>query len=279
MNISILGCGWLGLPLASKLVEDGRTIKGSTTSQEKIETLREKGITPYLIKLQPELEGDSEIFSDFFDSDLLFLNVPPGRRRKNVIEFHTRQVECVIEHLQESPISFVIFASSTSVYPKKGGVMVENDAKAGQATRDSGEALIKAEQMLQSQDHFDTTIVRFGGLYGYDRTPANYLAGKQDVSSGNAPVNLIHQDDCINILSAIIENDIRGEVFNAVSDGHPPKNQYYKIIAEQAGVEPPSFLPDTGKNYKVISNRKLKKKLDYQFVYPNPLDVVPAISE
>ncbi len=118
----------------------------------------------------------------------------------------------------------------------------------------------------------------FGGLYGYDRHPANYLAGKKDVSGGNAPVNLIHQDDCINIITEIIEKDIRGEIFNAVSDGHPPKNQYYKVIAKQAGVEPPTFLPDSGKDYKVISNRKLKTMLEYRFAYPNPMDVAPTFS-
>lgn len=276
MNISVLGCGWLGLPLASQLIEDGHMVKGSTTTEEKLDTLKSENISPCLLTLNPELECDDP--EKFFNSDLLILNVPPGRRRENVIDFHTSQVESVISHLKKSSIQFVIFASSTSVYPKQGGVMEEEDATSGEATRDSGEALIKAERMLMTQDNFDTTVVRFGGLYGYDRHPANYLAGKKDVSGGNAPVNLIHRDDCINILMEIINQDVRGEIFNAVSDGHPPKNQYYKIIAEQAGLEPPSFLPDSGTNYKIVSNRKLKTKLGYRFTYPNPLDVSPAFS-
>lgn len=276
MNISILGCGWLGLPLAEELIANGHSVKGSTTTEDKLDVLSSKHIEPFLLSLDPELTCENS--TEFFNSDLLILNVPPGRRRKNVIEFHSRQIKVVIEQLNESSIEQVIFASSTSVYPKQGGVMEEQDAQPGEATRSSGEALIKAEQMLTSQDQFETTIVRFGGLYGYDRHPANYLAGKKDVRGGNAPINLIHRDDCVNILIEIINQDIRAEVFNAVSDGHPPKNQYYKIIAEQAGLEPPSFLPDSGTDYKVVSNRKLKKMLDYQFTYPNPLDVTPAFS-
>ncbi len=279
MNISILGCGWLGLPLACELIENGHTVKGSTTTEQKIKKLEEKGIEPYLLNFKPQLDCEGNSCEEFFESDLLVLNIPPGRRRNNVIEFHTNQIESVINQLQDSPVQFVIFASSTSVYPKIGGIMKEQDIELGNATRDSGEALLQAEDMLLNQDHFDTTVVRFGGLYGYDRNPANYLAGKKNVSGGNAPVNLIHRDDCINILTTIIEDDIRGEVFNAVSDGHPPKNQYYQIIAEQAGMEPPSFLPDEEKNYKVISNRKLKKALNYRFTYPNPLDLVSALSE
>ena len=50
-KIAILGCGWLGLPLAKKLIESGYTINGSTTRPEKIKTLRDNGIQPFLIKL------------------------------------------------------------------------------------------------------------------------------------------------------------------------------------------------------------------------------------
>ena len=36
-KISILGCGWLGLPLAKSLLAKGYKIKGSTTSESKLE--------------------------------------------------------------------------------------------------------------------------------------------------------------------------------------------------------------------------------------------------
>ncbi len=33
---SILGCGWLGKPLAVSLLDEGFNVKGSTTSEEKL---------------------------------------------------------------------------------------------------------------------------------------------------------------------------------------------------------------------------------------------------
>jgi len=48
-QISILGYGWLGLPLAKVLLENGFSVKGSTTSVEKISVLENSGIQPYLI--------------------------------------------------------------------------------------------------------------------------------------------------------------------------------------------------------------------------------------
>ena len=42
-KISILGCGWLGLPLAKALIENGFSVKGSTTSTDKLTALENAG--------------------------------------------------------------------------------------------------------------------------------------------------------------------------------------------------------------------------------------------
>jgi len=270
MTISILGCGWLGLPLAESLIEQGHHIKGSTTTAAKISGLEDKGIEPYLIKLEPELKCKN--CEAFWNSDLLILNIPPGRNRKNVIAHHTTQIQSVAERIQDSSIGHVIFISSTSVYPELCGVVAEEDIKEGKAGRDSGEALLRAEKILSENEAFETTILRFGGLYGYDRHPVKYLAGKTGLAKGKAPVNLIHRDDCIKIIEQIIKKEIKGEIFNAVSDGHPPRKMYYTTAAKKQGLTPPKFKKDSQKDYKVVSNQKLKIKLNYSFLYPNPLD-------
>jgi glycerol-3-phosphate dehydrogenase len=54
MTVSILGCGWYGLPLAKTLVAKGINVKGSTTSAGKLETLAETGIKPFLIDLSAD---------------------------------------------------------------------------------------------------------------------------------------------------------------------------------------------------------------------------------
>ncbi len=45
-TVSILGCGWLGLPLAKALIKKGFIVKGSTTAEEHLEQLRTEGIEP-----------------------------------------------------------------------------------------------------------------------------------------------------------------------------------------------------------------------------------------
>lgn len=271
MMISILGCGWLGLPLAEHFRDAGYTVKGSTTSHDKIQLLKGKQITPYLIRLNPELECEN--CDSFWDSDLLVLNIPPGRGRDNIEEYHLQQIKAVSAQLKNSTIDRVIFISSTSVYPEKPGIVDEIDTESGNAVRASGNALLKAEKLLLDQDTFKTTVIRFGGLYGYDRHPAKYLAGRKNISNGNAPVNLIHQDDCIGIIDQVISNNMWGEIFNGVSDGHPPKHMYYPAAAQALDLEPPTFEEDDSSGYKVVSNRKVKEILGYKFRHPNPMDL------
>ena len=62
-KISILGCGWLGLPLAKSLLSKGHEIKGSTTSESKLEMLKNAGILPFQIQLEEhQIIGNIEDF-------------------------------------------------------------------------------------------------------------------------------------------------------------------------------------------------------------------------
>ena len=75
-------------------------------------------------------------------------------------------------------------------------------------SKPSGKALINFEKMLNECNEFMTTVIRFAGLFGYDRNPGRFLAGRKEVRNGEAPVNLIHRDDCINIIELVIEKNI-----------------------------------------------------------------------
>lgn len=272
-SISILGCGWMGFPLAQHLISRDWIVRGSTTTEEKLKTLKDAGITPCHLRLNPDLQYTN--CADFWQSEILFLNIPPGRRHPDVEERFPAQVKSVLEQVQQSNIQWIIFAGSTSVYPNSSKLVEESDASRGDDVRASGRALMHAEDLLHSSHGFDTTILRFGGLYGYDRHPANYLKGKKGLKNGSAPVNLIHRDDCIQIIDRILEKNIRGEIYNCVSDGHPPRREFYKAAADILGVEPPTFKEsgDDSVRTKIVSNQKLKQDLYYTFRYPNPMDL------
>ena len=264
--VSIMGCGWLGLPLAQHLVRQRFKVKGSTTTQDKLPLLKKLGIEPYLISCDPQITADN--IEDFLDADILFLNIPFRRNLPNP-EIYGEQIEAVLLNLQISPVRSLIFASSTSVYADTNGSVKEEDELTPYDAR--SKVLLDIEERLAWSLQFEATIVRFGGLYGEDRFPGG-SAGAVVAQHGESRVNLIHRDDAIWVLSEIINADSRGEVFNACADGHPTLRELYTAWAQLRGVPPPTFTDSGPPRYKIVNNEKFKRRFNYKYLHPNPLE-------
>lgn len=264
-TISILGCGWLGLPLGKRLAER-YAVKGSTTRFEKLQNLENEKIKPYLITLNPMVSGENQ--QDFFETDLLFINVPPRLRVQNEA-FHLEQIASLIQEIQQSKIKNLIFISSTSVYDESNKIVTEEDTN-------ETHALAKAEEMLRSfaqKNEINLTILRFGGLMGYDRIPAKYFSGWKGMTTGDTPVNYLHRDDAVRIIEEIIEQSVWNETLNVVSPVHPLRKEIYKKACLDYGYELPEFVtPAEPSSFKIVGTEKLTKLLKYTFLYENPLD-------
>jgi nucleoside-diphosphate-sugar epimerase len=264
-QISILGCGWLGLPLAKSLLEKGFLIKGSTTTVEKMIPLKEEKILPFLISLsEQKVEGGIEDFLS--NSEILIVDIPPklrGAHKENFVQ----KMANLIPFIEIAGIKKVLFVSSTSVYGESN-LLVTEDTVPNPDT-EGGKQLLEVERLLQSNSNFATTILRFGGLIGENRHPIKHLAGRQNIENGESPVNLIHQEDCIGIIKNIIghpEFALGWNVtFNAVSPLHPTKKEYYTAKATQLGLPLPHFASSSDAARKIISPQKVQKVLHYEF--------------
>ena len=266
--VSILGCGWLGEPLAIFLKETGFLVRGSVRDPEKLPALLEKEIEPYLIDISPEVSGEGA--EEFFSSDVLFINFPP-ERRDDIETYHEKQIENLIGAIPNPQGKMVIFASSTSVYPNINGVVREEDSL--YPDKPSGKALLRVERLLMDHPEIDTTVIRFSGLIGYDRAPIKSIKRKKLVLNPDCPLNLIHRDDCIGIVRSVIDLDVRNTILNATCDEHPTRREYYSREARKYGIEPPLFEMESAPEYKIVSNEKLKKMLGYRLIYPDPLGI------
>ncbi len=266
-SISVLGCGWLGLPLASRFVIDGFVVKGSTTSQAKLETLKLCGIKPYELAFNPSLNG---FVGDFFASRILFLNIPFRRDLLNP-SIYQEQITNAVDAFARAGGRWVIFASSTLVYPDQAGLInagwQEDQALVPQGDR--ANLLYAVERQLLADKRIDVTIVRFAGLYGPNRELKNFM-GRAAHKVGESRVNLIHLDDSIGLIREIVARDGRNQVFNAVSDGHPLRQELYEAIARSEKLPVISFAKGQGLN-KIVSNAKAKAVLEYRFKFPDPM--------
>ena len=264
-TIAVLGCGWLGLPLAEKLLALGHNIKGSTTSKDKLETLDVKGIQAYLVQCEEDNCLGLENFVE--NVDVLILTLPPGLRQNS-----ERRFDLVIKNLAEnilhSNIKHLIFISSTSVYGKLTGAIDENSMP--RPFSESGKQLLKCEELLLSATQYHTTVLRFGGLIGPNRHPVFSLTKRDAIVNPEGEINLIHLEDCINCLLAVIEKQKENSVFNAVTPFHPDRKSYYNTMAEKAGISLPPFIVTSDHNRRILSN-KIQTQLGVKFNVENLL--------
>lgn len=269
-RVSIVGCGWLGFPLAIHLLESGyTTVKGSTTSPEKLPKLREAGIDAHVAALDPDPQGQK--WSELLQTDILIVDIPP-RLSQQGGDFHPLQMRNLAAMIEKSPISEIIHVSSTSIYPELSRTMHENDVT--NPRESASPRLMEAEQIMTTlrRRGRDVSVLRSGGLMGYDRIPGKYVRGKKDITTGDVPVNYIHRDDVVAIIGELITQGIGNETYNMVAPDHPTRRSIYEKSCREYGWELPTFAePEYSEPFKVVSSEKLTGQLGYTFAYPDPL--------
>jgi nucleoside-diphosphate-sugar epimerase len=242
-TISLLGCGWLGLPLAKQLMEKGYTVKGTTTTEDKITVLERAGVVPYLLALNEDRALIDFVALEAFlaDSNCLVIAIPP-KLRGAIKENFVLKIKNIIPSIEQSSIKKILFVSSTAVY--KDTIHFEEwttvDSLAEPDT-ENGKQLLEVEQLLQNIPSITTTVVRMGGLIGEDRHPVKFLAGKKGIENPDAPVNLIHQNEAVTLLISIIEQGEWGKIINGVAPYHPTRKEYYTEKALAMGLPIPEF--------------------------------------
>lgn len=225
-------------------------IKLSTRQSEKQAFLTNQGLDTYLVDIEKKAE-----LSDFLEADTLIINIT--NKNKDAYERLIRQIE-------HSPIKQVLFISSSSVYQNT------NDWVCEERQFENEESLLwQIESLFRQSSMFSTSIIRLSGLIGPERHPGRFFRHGKQVKQSDAPVNLIHLDDCIGIIDQLLRQRVWGEVLNGCADTHPSKKQFYQHAAEQLNQPLPIFNQDDSPSYKIVKNDKVKKILSYQFRYPD----------
>ncbi|MDG1761619.1 MAG: NAD(P)-binding domain-containing protein [Flavobacteriaceae bacterium] len=263
-KIGIMGCGWLGFPLGKSWASQGVSVLGTTTTESKCKTLQDAGIDSYHVVLTAHTVSNT-VVSFLNKIDTLILNIPPGLRGKSSESF-VEKIHVLLPYIEQSPIQQVLFVSSTSVYGNSQGVV--SALSIPKPSTESGKQLLEVEQLLQASTAFKTTLLRLGGLIGNDRHPATMLSGKKELKNGEAPINLIHQKDCIAIVQKIVSGSFWGKTYCAVAPFHPSKKEYYTKEAIKRSLPVPEFTSEPTLQNKTIDAAHLVADLDYRFQYP-----------
>ncbi|MBD1577534.1 NAD-dependent epimerase/dehydratase family protein [Vibrio sp. S11_S32] len=281
-NISICGCGWLGLALAKSLVSDGYCVYGSKQNLDEVVGLKEYGIHGVQLQL-PLIDHSNNNLSNqighdnndkytklnaFFSSDVLFINLPP-RRKPNSAQQFKHNVMQVSEQAKLHGIKKVIFISTTSVYADCHGEITEDTPT--KPNTDSGQAHVWLENELRQQWQDNLVVLRLSGLIGPDRHPAKhivkrYLSSQEALDNGLTPVNLIHQHDIICAIQSILQHWPERKVLHLSAHSHPTRADYYQAMAQHLGLTQPEFVSN-GENNKWINTEQSYQALRLTLKY------------
>lgn len=262
MKISILGCGWLGLPLGESLAKL-HSVKGSVTHPEKFASLQDKGVTPFCIDLNAH---DDNVLHEFLNGcDVLIISIPPKATVKSDLNYPER-IKRLIPYIAALGVKNVLFTSSISVYGEDESLPIVDETSQPHPQTDSGKQVLQAERLLQECADFKTTIIRLGGLVGGERHPVFHLAGRKNIENPHGPVNLINRQECINIITRIIEKEVWDEVFTAVHPTAKTREEYYTEKALELELPAPHFSETGVTKGKVVKGQeKLASVLGFTF--------------
>ena len=260
--LGILGCGWLGIPLAKYLSGLGFQIRGSRTSKKGVFELEKKNIKGYKVILNDKRVNGIVPFID--ELETLIISIPP--KKKSNEKLYLEQIKILLEYIISSSIKRVLFLSSISVYGYENKTYNEKTKPLPKTF--SAKALYESEKLLL-QINISTTIIRLGGLIGKDRNPIYKLEGKK-IKNPKGRINFIHQFDAIRGIASLVCNVKLQGVFNLVTPHHPIREEYYRHIADKFHLSNPKFQKDT-EYVRVIEANKITDVTSFNYTIDNLL--------
>lgn len=254
-SVLIVGCGYIGLPLARRFRTNGWQVVGLTGSGESAARLSSESfpiigldVTTSLDRLQPRA------------FEIVVHCASSGRRGTAVYEaIFLRATRNLLSTLA---VNHFMFVSSTSVYGQTDGSWVDENSLA-KPFRETGLVLRAAEEIVVEQKG---TVARLAGIYGPGRcVPLRKLLDQTAIieSEGERLMNLIHRDDAVSALFFLAENSLRG-IYNVTDDEPVSQLDWFRHVCNQLDRPLPPFGPrDTtrkrGWTSKRVSNEKLRQ--------------------
>jgi len=263
----IIGCGYVGLPLALRLQEQGHEITGwvrSVTGAELLAghrfhrvitgSVADGGVWNALdenfelvIHCASSGRGGIEAYEEVFLKGALMMNARQPRARK-------------------------LFVSSTSVYGQTQGEIVTEKSPAEPVAATS-RILREAEKAALASG---VTVVRSSGIYGPGRGVLFEKFRRDEAvieGDGARWINQIHQRDLVAALAHLIDAGASGEIYNVTDDTPVTLHDFYAWCSEFLHKPMPPHGPvnpqrKRGLTNKRVSNAKLRAT-GWAPVYPS----------
>jgi len=253
----IIGCGYIGLPLALRLKECGNAVSAWVHSKTRADLLKEYRFQRVIVGSVADAGVWNEV--DEF-CDLVIHCASSGKGGEaSYREVFLEGARMMALH---QPQARQLLVSSTSVYGQTNGEIVTEESLVEPVTATS-RILHEAETVALKAD---ATIVRSSGIYGPNRGVLfeKFRKGEAVIEGdGLRWINQIHQHDLISALLHLIEKGKSSEIYNATDDTPVTHLDFYTWCSEFLQKPLPPFGPvnlqrKRGLTNKRVSNAKLR---------------------
>jgi nucleoside-diphosphate-sugar epimerase len=280
--VLVVGCGFLGLPLARQLHERGYEVLGLTHS---IETAVGLSGEPFPVRACDVSNAASirdlpkPAVGNF---DVVVHCASSGRGGPEA--YRRVYLEGSAHLLQELAPRQMIFTSSTSVYSQVSGEWV-TEQSAAEPQAETGRILREAEELVLAHRG---AVLRLSALYGPGRSVLlrKFFSGEAVIEGdGSRWINQIHRQDAVAAYLQVIERRVAG-IYNVADDRPLQQATVYEFLARHfARPLPPigevNLNKKRGFSNKRVSNEKLRA-LGWQPEYTTFFEAVerdPAMAE
>ncbi len=256
MKTLIIGCGYLGLPLALRYRDAGDTVWAWVHSPASAQALAEHRFERVIAGSVAEVA----LWNELKDFDRVIHCASSGRGGPEAYrEVFLEGVRRLVAH---QPRARKLFVSSTSVYGQAGGEIVTEESSTEPAA-ETGKILREAEKVMLGAGGL---VVRSSGIYGPGRAVLLEKLRRGDAvieGDGSRWINQIHRDDLVGAVAQVMERGEAGTVYNA-SDNEPvTQRAFYTWCTEFLHLPMPPHGPvNTGRKRgltnKRVSNARLR---------------------
>lgn len=304
-KVTIIGAGWLGKPLATALLEDGfdvvtthRSVPKNQAHHQSHKTACDSPDKKRIMTLEysdfllqkmmhakplSKTEAASDSYGEYtylcqqlFAGRKVIITIPPSHFIKGTQTIsgdflqspftYAEMILYTAQLAQSFNASEIIFTSSTSVYGNSSGII--HEALPAMPKTENAKAIRQAEIAIESHINIPVMIVRLAGLIGNGRHPIYHLSGKENIKEPLNAINLLHIDDLICALKALLlrqKKDSAFEILNIVTPYHPNRVSYYQSLAKIMALPQPLFEDPKPLLKKIIDGQKITEKKDFNY--------------
>jgi nucleoside-diphosphate-sugar epimerase len=266
MKILVVGCGYVGRPLALLWQKEGHEITAWVHSPETAAALASDRFAGIVVGSV----ADEMIWRRLGRYDRVIHCASSGRGGPAAYrEVFVEGIQAMVTH---QPQARLLMVSSTSVYGQTQGEIVTEES-AAEPSSETSRILREAEHIALRAE---AIVVRSSGIYGPGRAVLfEKLRRGETVIEGDGSrwLNQIHQRDLVVALDRAMAAAQPGEIYNASDDESTTQHAFYAWCSEFLGVPMPPRGPinparKRGLTNKRVANTRLRA-LGWRPVYPS----------